>query len=110
MKQNNTEIRQNTRQVQENRDRRFASRHGKGYRLSLCRGFCSYSAQYQGGSYMDQNPVAGIDPSILPNPFMTEQRLIPEHELELLRQQAGYIESDLQRIQQRINELSQNAD
>jgi len=62
------------------------------------RGFSPFPPQYQGGSYMDQNPVAGDEPSILPNPFMTEQGLTPEHELELLRQQAHYIESNLQRI------------
>ena len=66
--------------------------------------------QYQGRPYVGQIPVPGTDPSISPKPFMTEQRLAPEYELELLRQQAEYIESDLQRIQQRINELSQNAD
>ena len=87
MKQNDTKKEYNAREVQEN----------------SVRGFSPFPPQYQEVPYRNQNPVAGIKPSILPNPFMTEQGLTPEHELELLRQQAHYIESNLQWIQQRIH-------
>ena len=110
MRQNNTEKRQNVRQVQGNTGRGFANRHGGGSRFSWGRGFSYFPQQYQGEPYMGQITIVGTDPSVFPNPFMTEQRITPEQELELLRQQAQYIESNLQRIQQRINELSQGAD
>ena len=110
MRQNNSEKRQNVRQVQGNTGRGFANRHGGVSRFGWGRGFPHFPPRYQGRPYIGQVPVPGTDPSTLPNPFMTEQRITPEHELELLRHQAQYIESDLQRIQQRINELSQGAD
>ena len=98
------------RQIQGNSGRGFANRHGGGSRSGRGRGFPPFPPQYQVGPYMGQNPVAGTDSSALPNPFVAAQRITPEHELEILRQQAEYIESNLQMIQHRINELSQNAD